>query len=159
MSSIFRSASSALQLAIVLFVAYAHLQAINSIDRRQLNATLLDECASLGEDRLRLRFGHKLLRADFDARTLVFEANGEQRTVQADFVVGADGAHSRVRDQLMRKIPLDFSQSYIPEVYIELGIPAKAGGAFALDPHQCVGSPAAALTDAACTSGPAAITC
>jgi len=115
-------------------------QAINSIDRRQLNATLLDECESLGADRLQLRFGHKLLRADFDARTRVFEVDGERRTVRADFVVGADGAHSRVREQLMRKIPLDFSQSYIPEIYIELGIPAKSGGVFALDPHQCVGA-------------------
>jgi kynurenine 3-monooxygenase len=54
---------------------------------------------------VQIRFQHKMLRADFDGKKLVFQVDGagkETKTVDADFVVGADGAFSKVRDQMMR---------------------------------------------------------
>lgn len=51
-----------------------------------------------------LRFKHKLLRADYEAGKLTFSADGESWEEVVDFVVGCDGAYSKVREQLMRAV-------------------------------------------------------
>jgi 2-polyprenyl-6-methoxyphenol hydroxylase-like FAD-dependent oxidoreductase len=45
------------------------------------------------------------------------------RHVTASFVVGADGAYSRVRRAMQRLPPFDYEQEYIPTAYKELTIP------------------------------------
>ncbi len=52
--------------------------------------------------------------------------------MQADLIVGADGAYSAMRRELMRKTRMNFSQEYIEHGYMELTIPATPDNKFAL---------------------------
>lgn len=54
---------------------------------------------------------------------------------QADLIVGCDGAYSQVRQSLLKDKPVNFSQSYISSYYLELNIPPKHDGTFALPTH------------------------
>jgi kynurenine 3-monooxygenase len=58
--------------------------------------------------------------------------NREMVQSEADLVVGADGAFSSVRRQLMKQPLFDFSQTYIPHGYLELCIPPRADGSHAM---------------------------
>lgn len=116
-------------------------ETINSIDRNLLNQSLLNEASK--RRNINIHFCHKLVRADFDERSLYFcnTKNQEEVHVIADLTIGADGSYSKVREQIMRKSRVDFSQQYIDDLYIELSIPAgkdKVTGepTFALDPHH-----------------------
>lgn len=51
---------------------------------------------------------------------------------QADFIVGADGAHSAVRRQIITTPGFDYSQTFIEHGYLELSIPATDGGESAM---------------------------
>ena len=48
--------------------------------------------------------------------------------ITADFIVGADGAFSAVRQQLMKIIRMDYQQWYIPLGYKEILLPAGPDG-------------------------------
>lgn len=52
------------------------------------------------------------------------------KSVEADLIVGADGAYSAVRRELMRRTRMDYSQEYIPHGYMELCIPASEHGEY-----------------------------
>lgn len=52
----------------------------------------------------------------------IFEKEGERRVVEADLVVGADGAYSPVRERLRRIACFEFGISYVGGVYKELSI-------------------------------------
>ncbi|KAK9470078.1 uncharacterized protein V1510DRAFT_441654 [Dipodascopsis tothii] len=107
---------------------------INAVDRGWLNRTLLDAAAA--RPNVALHFGHRLRTCDFARRTAVFDAGADAPlAVRADLIVGADGAHSAVRGQLMRAVEMDYAQTYIDTRYTELSIPAR-GGEYALDPHH-----------------------
>jgi len=58
----------------------------------------------------------------------------------ADLIIGADGAYSTVRSQLMRPVRMNFQQEYIPHAYCELSIPpvtdADGRSKFAMDPNH-----------------------
>lgn len=45
---------------------------------------------------------------------------------QADYIIGADGAYSAVRRQIITTPGFDYSQSFIEHGYLELSIPATA---------------------------------
>lgn len=48
--------------------------------------------------------------------------------VNADLIIGADGAFSAVRKEMMKQPLFDFSQQYIEHGYLELCIPASQDG-------------------------------
>lgn len=97
-------------------------ECINSIDRSFLNEALLAEIRRAG---VKVEFGHKLVRVDMAERPrLVFE-EGEY---EFDYVVGADGAHLRLRQLLQRLMRMDYAQKYIDMQYIELLIPPRQEG-------------------------------
>lgn len=48
--------------------------------------------------------------------------------VTADLIIGADGAFSAVRKEMMKQPLFDFSQQYIEHGYLELCIPASEDG-------------------------------
>ena len=83
-----------------------------------------------------MHFEHKLLRADLDQKTLVFQAGmageGKEVSVRTDFIFGCDGAHSTVRRQMMRWGRLNYAQEYIDTGYKELTLPATEEGEFAM---------------------------
>jgi kynurenine 3-monooxygenase len=75
---------------------------INSIDRGLLNEILLQEAVS--SPGIDVFFRHKLLTANFDARTLTFFSSEKNQNVDIyfDLCVGTDGSYSNVRRQMMR---------------------------------------------------------
>ncbi|KNE60052.1 hypothetical protein AMAG_05486 [Allomyces macrogynus ATCC 38327] len=120
-------------------------ECINSVDRRMLNEVLLDAANALPN--VQMHFQHELRSASLDAGQCTFldRTTNDSVTVQADLVVGADGAHSAIRRELMRPARMDYAQQYIDSVYLELTIPPapkespqaiEPGSQFVLDPHH-----------------------
>lgn len=53
--------------------------------------------------------------------------DGMEKEVQADLIVGCDGAFSATRKQFLRRSRFNYSQTYIPHGYLELCMPPKNG--------------------------------
>lgn len=116
-------------------------EAINSIDRADLNRSLLDELDR--SPHCEVLFNHKMVRATFDPTpkmtfsvTRPMENDSFKNIVDVDdvdLIVGCDGAHSVVRQQLQKVVRMDLSQSYIDHAYLELRIGARQD---ALDPNN-----------------------
>jgi kynurenine 3-monooxygenase len=109
---------------------------INSVSRSQLNLILLNAAAA--EPNVRLVFDHRCALIDFKpARPCItFEKpDGSQSYVEVDRIIGADGAFSIVRLQMMLNMDrFDYSQDYLNHGYKELHIPpAKDCG---VDPNK-----------------------
>ncbi len=81
------------------------MQCINSIDRALLNEGLLDELDALESD-IHVFFGHKVIAADFDKKTMTIRetSSNEDVSVHFDLCIGADGSYSIVRRQMMRAV-------------------------------------------------------
>jgi kynurenine 3-monooxygenase len=98
-----------------------------SISRIALNRELI-RCADQMEN-VRFHFGMRFEEMDRDAATAVFRGpGGETERVEADFIVGADGAYSTVRQWMHRNERADFHQEYLDWGYKELLIPAGPDG-------------------------------
>jgi kynurenine 3-monooxygenase len=71
---------------------------------------------------------------DFVTASATFQVQGEHEVmVRADYLFGADGAHSKVR-RLAHDLPrFSYSQTYMPQSYIELNIPANPDGSHRLE--------------------------
>jgi len=108
-------------------------QAIYSVNRDQLNRTLLD----LLEARpgVQLRFGQQLQRLDLAGRALHLRdvATGREYAEPYTQLFGADGAFSAVRGALQRTDRFNYSQAYLEYGYKELIIEAGPGGTWALE--------------------------
>lgn len=63
-------------------------------------------------------------------RFTLFHRTDTQETVQvdADLIIGADGAFSAVRKTMMKYPLFDYNQKYIEHGYLELCIPAGENG-------------------------------
>ncbi|MCH9694541.1 MAG: FAD-dependent monooxygenase [Gammaproteobacteria bacterium] len=102
-------------------------QAIWSVSRGGINEQLLDMADE--EPNIQTYFEHRLTDVDFKSAAADFQRNdGESINVQSDFLFGADGANSKVR-RLAHNLPrFSYSQTYMPQCYIELTIPAHEDG-------------------------------
>ncbi|KAJ3049040.1 kynurenine 3-monooxygenase, mitochondrial precursor [Rhizophlyctis rosea] len=108
---------------------------INSIDRKLLNEHLLNSADALSN--VHTHFEHEMTQCDFDSKAVSFmKIDGTKVTVKADLIIGADGAYSRVRQQMMRKVRMDFSQEYIDHEWVELTIPPRKDGSYAMNPNH-----------------------
>ncbi|PHH80551.1 hypothetical protein CDD80_1063 [Ophiocordyceps camponoti-rufipedis] len=86
-------------------------RATQAIDRFSLNSHLQDAIRSMPN--VDVFFSHKLIKADLQSRHALFETqDGTQVTVSFDLLIGADGAHSAVRQQLLKSCPVDYQQQY-----------------------------------------------
>lgn len=105
-----------------------------------------------------LKFNHKFLGADFTKNLAWFEekaspktdhaANpaqtesprrGAEKEVKFDFMIGADGAHSAVRNHLMKFARINYEQEYIDTLWCEFHIEPKKmadGDHFAISPNH-----------------------
>ena len=106
-------------------------RAINSISRGTLNNALLD--AAEKAPGVEVRFEHRLVELDSQAGLMGFETPAGKVHAQADVVLGADGAGSAVRGQLVAEGLVTEDVDFLDYGYKELGIPA-VDGEFALDP-------------------------
>lgn len=122
-----------------VFQPYEHKpgHAIYSISREELNFALLAEIDKMPN--VSVVFSAKFESFDKASNTCVFNvgegASAKKQSVACDFVVGADGAFSKVRDALGRIERLNFSREYIKTAYKELSIPPTDKGEFAMEPH------------------------
>ena len=106
--------------------------AIWSVSRSGINEHLLDIADGYAE--ISTHFEHRLTNIDFESAATTFSvAGGGEILVEADYVFGADGANSKVR-RLAHNMPrFSYSQSYMPQSYIELTIPARQDGEHKLE--------------------------
>jgi len=106
--------------------------AIWSVSRGGINEQLLDIADA--EANITTHFEHWLVDVDFETAGTVFQVKRDQEiTVEADYLFGADGAHSKVR-RLAHNVPrFSYSQTYMPQGYIELNIPANPDGRHKLE--------------------------
>ncbi|KAH8682548.1 hypothetical protein BX600DRAFT_448808 [Xylariales sp. PMI_506] len=105
-----------------------HGRTIFAVDRAGLNKRLLDILEDMPN--VKFFFNHKLTGADFKERKAWFEAKADdgskqEVTVDFDLMIGADGAHSSVRYNLMKYVRLDYKQEYIDAVWCEFQIQPK----------------------------------
>lgn len=107
-------------------------QAIWSVSRGGINEQLLTLADA--EPNVSTHFEHRLVDLDFETASATFQrSGGENIDVPADFLFGADGAHSKVR-RLAHNLPrFSYSQTYMPQCYIELAIPANADGSHKIE--------------------------
>lgn len=102
-------------------------ECLYSISRLELNQALIDRAEE--SPGVRFHFGQRCEVMDRDTGTTVFrDDDGADTTVEADFVVGADGAFSAVRQLMHRGERADFTQEFLPWGYKELTLPAAADG-------------------------------
>jgi len=103
-----------------------------SIPRGALNRFLVDEAERRG---VRFHFEHRLESADLDAGRLRFETGpgNPPRTVEADRILGADGAASAVRRELLKLAGFEETVELLDYGYKELTIPASADGGYRLE--------------------------
>ncbi|MFJ8581378.1 FAD-dependent oxidoreductase [Micromonospora sp. NPDC093277] len=106
-------------------------RAINSISRGALNNALLNAAAALPG--VRIAFDHRLVGLDPTTGEMTFETPQGKVATTASVVLGADGAGSAVRGQLLGYGALTESLDFLDYGYKELTIP-PLGGDFALDP-------------------------
>ena len=106
--------------------------AIWSVSRSGINQYLLDIAES--ESGVSTFFEHRLVDVDFETAAAGFESPAAGKIeVEADYLFGADGANSKVR-RLAHDLPrFSYSQTYMPQSYIELTIPANPDGSFRLE--------------------------
>ena len=105
--------------------------AIWSVSRSGINEQLLDIADD--EPNITTHFEHRLVDIDFDTATTTFKTkDAGELVVESDYAFGADGANSKVR-RLAHNFPrFSYSQTYMPQSYIELNIPANPDGSHKL---------------------------
>ena len=106
-------------------------QYINSISRSHLNLLLMEAAESHGAA---LKFDYECLEVELENGTVRLEGPTGKLEVSSQFVIGADGAFSAVREVMRKTDQFNFSQYYLPHGYKELTIPPTGEGEFALDP-------------------------
>jgi len=108
---------------------------INSVSRTGLNITLLDKADEF--DNVKIQFDSKCTHIDLEKAIGYFEnAKKNKIEVQADVVIGTDGAGSAVRRSLMARtsdLLFNFSQNFLRSGYKELEIPPTEDGAYRID--------------------------
>ena len=106
--------------------------AIWSVSRSGINEHLLDIADT--EPNISTHFEHRLADIDFDTAAATFTGQGDEiLEVEADYAFGADGANSKVRRLADGQPGFTCSQTYMPQSYIELNIPANADGSHRLE--------------------------
>lgn len=106
--------------------------AINSVSRGGMNMALLDAAEACGVE---MRFDARCVGVDLDGAKASFTGSmGDAFVIEADAIVGADGAFSSVRHAMQFRDRFDYSQSYLEHGYKELHIPPA--GECGVDPQR-----------------------
>ena len=105
---------------------------INSISRGDLNGLLLTEAEE--HEAVEITFNKKCTAIDIEENVATFYCyeTKKELTLQADVIIGTDGAGSILRKSyyLERKFLFSYSQNYLSHGYKELSIPPAAAGGF-----------------------------
>jgi kynurenine 3-monooxygenase len=119
----------------VAFIPYGKddREVIYSFSRTDLNALLVKRAAEYPN--LKFFFRQRCIEIDKESAAAIFrdEATGATKRVEADVLLGADGAFSQVRQQMQRGSRADYRQEFLPWGYKELSIAAGLGGRHQMD--------------------------
>jgi kynurenine 3-monooxygenase len=109
-------------------------EVLHSIDRNELNDMLLDRAEA--HPAVTLHFEHRCVAVDASKREITLErADGATIRINPDWIVGADGAFSRVREEMQRGQRANFSKEFLEWGYKELNLPANPDGTSQLRLH------------------------
>lgn len=121
----------------VAFIPYGkdEHEVIYSFSRTDLNSLLLDHAES--HPNVRIHFHQRCTGIEKKAATALFQdvRSREETRVTADFLIGADGAFSSVRQQMQRRERADYRQEFLPWGYKEFSIVAGADGTHLMEKH------------------------
>lgn len=102
-------------------------EVLHSIDRNELNEILLDEAEK--HPNVTLHFEHRCAGVDTSAREVLIEKpDGTVERIRADWFLGADGAFSKVREEMQRGIRANYSREFLDWGYKELTLPPRTDG-------------------------------
>lgn len=119
-----------------------HEQDLLAMDRTQLNRALIDHLEAMPN--VKFFFKHKMIGVDFKKKSAWFEDRHEKKDLMAqgpefkltfDLLIGADGAHSAVRNHLMKVVPMTYQQEYIDKLWCQFGVPISTDGGFRIPPN------------------------
>ena len=107
-------------------------QAIYSVSRAQMNVLMMDLAEKKGA---KLYFNEKCIDVDFEKSIVAFENSitNQHQHVKSDFILGADGAFSQVRKQMVNKYHHEYHYNEINHDYKELLIPAGDNNKYLLE--------------------------
>jgi len=106
--------------------------AVWSVSRGGINEQLLDIADD--EANITTHFRHRLIDVDFESAVATFRVeDNAELVVEADYLFGADGAYSKVRRLAHNQPRFSYCQTYMPQCYIELNIPANPDGSHKLE--------------------------
>ena len=110
--------------------------AINTVDRKELNCLLMNRAEATGK--VRLFFDHHCQELDPDSGRVVFLDENRGETVEAEYraVIGSDGIFSHVRAQLEQHRHVDGQLIETGYGYRELNIPPCDNGSHKLEKHH-----------------------
>lgn len=111
-------------------------QAIYSVSRGDLNKRIVELADEF--ENVHFHFNHFCQKVDFQNKKVYFlnTVNNEELEVDTDWIIGTDGAFSRVRQSMMPLPRFQYSQYYIDYGYKELHIPAGENGQFLIDKNS-----------------------
>ena len=109
-------------------------EVIHSISRAELNIALMNAAEAQG---VSIHFRQRCTGYDLKSGAIRLrnEETGEEKTLDAEVVIGCDGSASAIRGEMLKLNRFNFSQQYLDYGYKELTIPAGAGGVHQLEPH------------------------
>ena len=107
-------------------------EAIYSVSRAELNSLMMERAEKKGAN---IIFNERCITVDFETSEIKFENidTKKQTTIQSDIIIGADGAFSAVREEMIKKKKHEYSIEYIDHNYKELLIPSGEYGKHLLD--------------------------
>ena len=110
-------------------------EAIYSVSRGGLNLELLNIADSFPN--VSIHFDQRCTDLDLHNPKITFEhiKTGNQTTIEAPLIFGADGAFSAVRFAMQRTDRFNYTQQYIEHGYKELTIPPTDDGKHRIDPN------------------------
>ena len=107
-------------------------EAIYSVSRGGLNQLLMNLAGE--QENVNMHFNYKCVDVDLKSASATFEHNdGNQKNVDAEMIIGADGAYSVIRSKMIKQDRFQYSQHYIEHGYKELTIPANSDGTHKLE--------------------------
>ena len=107
-------------------------EAIYSVSRAKMNVLMMNLAEKNGAD---LYFNEKCIDVDFEQSIVAFENTESKKTqnIKSDFIIGADGAFSVIRKEMVSKYQHDYEYNEISHDYKELLIPAGNNNSYLLD--------------------------
>ena len=107
-------------------------QCIYSVSRVLMNLLMMNLAENNGAN---LFFNEKCIDVDFNNTQVKFEntLTKKHTNVKSDFIIGADGAFSKVREQMVKKYNHQYNYNEIDHDYKELLIPAGKNGSYLIE--------------------------